>query len=364
MKDSVLLFFADCAVSASIVVTPLFAKGLGASDFDLGLIGATYGLALLFSSYVFGWAADVFGRGRLLKVGLAIAVFIFPLHAFSFNPLCLIALRGLAGFCAGMYPPAVAAHAYEARGRLGRLISFGALGWGVGSLLISFIPLYRDVFLICGALFLASFLISLKLEIKDARLDVPLFPRDVIKRGLPVYLSFFLRHMGANAIWAIFPLFLKEIGANDFWIGVTYATNTFTQFLIMPLVDRFKSSRLVACGLAFSTATFLAYSLAENYLQIVPVQLLLACSWSFLYVGALTYVAERGEERATSIGFLGTVRGLAVTIGPFFGGAISQLYGYRSTMIFAVAGSTSGLALFMGYLARRKRFENRATHQP
>ncbi|MBS7288323.1 MAG: MFS transporter [Candidatus Freyarchaeota archaeon] len=354
VKGGAIFFFSDCAVSASLVVTPLFARSLGASNLEIGLIGAVYGLSLLVSSYLSGWASDVFGRERLLRASLAVAALTFPLQAFSSTPLHFLLVRGVAGFCSGVYPTILAAQGYEESGRLGRIISFGALGWGIGSLFISFTYLYRDVFIASGALFLAGFLVSLKMEIRDTRLSVPLFPRDVIKRGLPVYVSFLLRHTGANAVWAIFPLFLEEIGAGSFWIGVIYATNTFAQFFIMPLIDRFKSSRLVAWGLIFSLLTFTVYLASGSYVHVLPAQLLLALSWSLLYIGSLTYVAERGSERGTAVGVLEMVRGVATTIGPFFGGAVSQVYGYRSTIMFAVAGCVAALALFLTFTIRER----------
>ncbi len=134
-----------------------------------------------------------------------------------------------------------------------------------------------------------------------------------------------------------------------------YASNTFAQFFIMPLIDKFKSSRLVTCGLFFSALTFTAYLVARSYVYVLPAQLLLALSWSLLYIGSLTYVAEKGNERGTAIGFLGTVRGVAVTVGPVFGGAISQIYGYRSTAAFAVVACASALTIFLALTLQAKK---------
>ncbi|MEM2573476.1 MAG: MFS transporter [Candidatus Jordarchaeales archaeon] len=355
IKESAVLLLSDCAVSASLVVVPLFAKSLGASNFEIGLISAVYGFSLLVSSYISGWFSDVFSRGKLLKASLAIAAVVFPLHALSPTPLHLLAVRGLSGICAGIYPTVLAVQGYEKRGRLGSLVSFGALGWGVGSLFISFAYNYKDVFLSSGFLFAAGFLISLKMDVKDVKLNVPFFSWNIVRRGLPVYASFLIRHMSANAVWAVFPLFLEDIGANSFWIGVIYATNTFAQFFIMPFIDRFNSGRLVASGLLFSLLTFVAYFASGNYVHVLLAQLLLALSWSLLYVGSLTYVAERGNERGTAVGFLGTVRGVASTVGPVIGGAVSQAYGYRSTVMFAVVGCAAALALFLTLILRERR---------
>ena len=349
-KPNTIMFFANISLATSFIFVPLFAKSLGASDSQLGFIGMGYGLALLFSSYFFGRAADVTGRKFLLVVGLFCSAVIFVLQPLAPNATVFSITWALAGFCVGIYPQALIAYGYEMRRKMGKFVSFGSLGWGVGQLVAGILAIYWQVFVFAGIFFFLGFLVALRTEVPDVKLKVPLFPKAVIKRNLPVYIAFFMRHTGAYAAWIIFLLFLTQLGASEFWIGILYAINSLSQFFIMRFLDRFRSVVLVAGGLSFSSLVFALFFFSHSFWELLPVQLLLALSWSFLYVGSLKFVAESGVERGTSVGLLNFTQSLSTVIGPLIGGVISQIFGYRYTMLFALCMALAGLAFFTLYL--------------
>jgi hypothetical protein len=64
---SVVNFFLSFATQGSIIFIPLLGVELGASDFQVGLVGAVYGTAFLASSLYSGWKSD--GLGRLVLCG-------------------------------------------------------------------------------------------------------------------------------------------------------------------------------------------------------------------------------------------------------------------------------------------------------
>ena len=154
-----------------------------------------------------------------------------------------------------------------------------------------------------------------------------------------------MRHLGAFAIWAIFPLYLASLGADRFWIGAIYALNSLAQFFIMRKLDRFDGNRLFRWGLVLSALAFLSFALAQDHYQMLPTQIILAFSWSFAYVGALLALTKKNIERATSVGILRSLIGLAGILGPILGGLISQLYGLVEVMYFGVALSLIGFLL-------------------
>jgi len=164
-----------------------------------------------------------------------------------------------------------------------------------------------------------------------------------------------VRHIGANFIWVTYPLFLmNELGADYFWVGVIYGVNAFSQFLVMGGLDRFNSTKLVRAGLALSAVTFLLFSLTENFMQIIPLQIVLAASWSALYVGSLKYVTERSPEKATSMGWLQGMISIAGILGPLIGGYLDIEIGYRYTILIAMILSLVGLVIFQLSKAREK----------
>ena len=182
--------------------------------------------------------------------------------------------------------------------------------------------------------------------ISSPRLSVPFFPKSVIKKNWHLYLSYFMRHTGANCIWIIHPLYIIHLGGDKFWVGAIYTVNTASQFFVMRFVDRFRGKILINAGLILSSITFFVFTLAQNFCQLLPMQVLLACSWSCLYVGSLLYLMRRNVEKATCTGMLDSVISLAAVAGALIGGIISELFDFRATMYVAAALAATGFCLF------------------
>jgi MFS family permease len=344
--------FTNSSVVLSTIFIPLFAQSLGATPVAVGMLVGIYNLMLFVSSTFFGRLSDIHERKLFIVLGLVTSAVVIALHIFIRTLPSMFLLRALAGLCGGIFPAALMALVYEKKnGLLGRFTAYGSLGWGIGSIVAGVLAVYNRLFLLAALFYLVSFFIGLSLKEEKQPQKLPLFPWDVIKRNLSVYLSFFLRHTGAFAIWAIFPLYLAYLGANKFWIGVIYALNAVGQFLIMPHLDRFKSTRLVDGGLILSIVTFIIFALCRNYKQILPAQLLLALSWSALYLGSLKYLMERNVERSTSIGIFNSLSGLSGIVGPILGGVAGN-FGYRAVMILAAVMSLAGFILPKIYSSR------------
>jgi len=355
------LLLSNTALSASLIFIPNLAKDLGASDTEIGVIGAIYGIAVFISSYFFGRASDVYDRKFIIRLGLFASAISFFLQVladpyfvlpFWTNPQLLAVARGLAGFSIGIFPPALAAFVYESANPLGRYSSFGALGWSIGTFVAGLFTFYWNAFALSSGCLWLAFLISLSIkEIPSPRIRVPFFPKDIIKKNWHVYLSFFLRHTGANCIWVIYPLFIASIvpgtDVDKFWIGVMYTVNTATQFIVMPFLDKLKDKILIYTGLTLSLLTFLFFTLTQDYLQLLPMQVLLACSWSSIYVGSLVYLMRHNKEKATCAGILSSMISLAMVAGSLLGGVISQLFEYRATMYIAATLTTIGFIFFI-----------------
>jgi MFS family permease len=216
-----------------------------------------------------------------------------------------------------------------------------------GTVVAGLISLYSGVFIMSSLFFLVAFIIALRMSpVNNTHLEVPFFPKALVKRNWYVYLAFFTRHSGANAIWVIYPLFILSVGGNEFWIGVIYFVNAVSQFLIMQLLGRFSDRRLLSAGFLLSTASFMAISLSTSFYWLLPTQFLLGSAWSCLYVGSLVFLMKHNIEKATSAGMLNSVSNLSTVVGSLLGGILSQFYGYLSTMYFAAATSIFGYFLF------------------
>jgi MFS family permease len=368
VKTYAVQMMSSAALFASMFLIPMVLKDeLGVPEAGIGLVVAAYATALLLSAWAFGRLADVRGRRKLLQAGLLICTVVSALQFFARTTESLIAIRVVMGFVAGIFPGALMAYAYEATGKAGKFASFGALGWGIGTLGAGVVAVWSlfAPFLVSTALFAIAFLVSLTMPFpKEVHLKVPLFPKEVIKRNGATYAAMLLRHTGANMIWVIYPIFLAEINPDPFWIGVVYTVNAGTQFVIMQLLDKFDGRRLLAWGLALSALTFFLFSISREGWMILLDQVVLGSSWACTYVGALKCILEKNVERSTSSGLLDSTLSLSMIIGSIIGGAVAGLFGHVATMWVAMLMAIVALVLHATVLNGRTRAASAQTPGP
>ncbi len=356
MQANIIQFLSNIALSASFLFIPNLARDLGATNAQIGLIVAVYAAATFAASYIFGRLSDIYGRKLFISLGLGICAVTFLLQAladpyfvapFLADPWFLAVARGLAGFSLGIFPAALIVYVYDTAGEVGKFSSFGALGWAVGTFGAGLIAFYYGIFILSSACYLLAFLVSFTIKLADEnRLRVPFFPKDLLKKNQYVYAPFLIRHIGANCIWVIYPLFIASLGVDKFSIGIIYTVNTATQFVVMRFLSRFKEKPLINTGLMLAIVTFLSLTIAQSFLHLLPIQVLLACSWSCIYVGSLTYLMKNNVERATSAGILSSVVSVSQVLGALIGGVISQFFGFKAPMFVAAALTTVAFGLF------------------
>ena len=352
---------ANVATSASWVFIPIFAFELGASDWQVGLIVGAWGTARFISSFIFGRVADIYGRQFVLWLGLSTAAVAFFLQGFAQSPFMLMLLRGTAGFTVGIFPAALYAYVHDTGHRVGKFTAYEALGWGLGSLIAAVTSVYWaffilsahfsihwGVFTLSSVVLFAALIISLKLPtVRTRPVMVPRIPLKLIKRNGNIYLAYFIRHTAAMSIWTIFPLYLTELGASLFWIAMMMAVNACSQFFIMHFLDRFRSIDLIAVGILVASLTFFPFTMATNYYQVLVMHIMIAVSWSSMYVGSLNHLLESNAEKATATGLLNSAVSLAGIIGPLLGGITAELFGYRVVLFNAAALALASFFIFV-----------------
>jgi MFS family permease len=347
------IFLAQTSVTLSMMFIPLLAKEFGVPHFQLGLIGMAYGLASFFSFSLFGRLSDLTGKRKIfIQVGLAVSSMAFLLQLLMRDAKSMFLIRSLAGFSIGVFTFPLLAYVSKLSGyreKVGWYAGFGSLGWCAGYFIAGALSDPFSAFLLAGIFLAAGFFISFPLsEVEKTRVRISPF-LNVVRRNHAIYITYFLRHTGAQTIWIIFPLYLLELGASVFWIGVIHGINTLTQFFVMGFLGRralkAEDERLIRLGLVFSSIVFLMYFFMSSYVQVIPVQLLLGVGWSSLYVGSLLHLLKKNVEKATSTGVLGSIISLAQVAGPLLGGIISQAFGLRAVMLVACGLTLSGLAV-------------------
>ncbi|MBS4015281.1 MAG: MFS transporter [Candidatus Latescibacteria bacterium] len=339
-------FLANLAPTLVLIYVPLIAQSYGAAPAKVGLVVATYHAMVFAAGLLFGRLADLRGRKNFIVLGLGLSTIAFTSHLLINDITSLFIIRAVAGFSIGIFPAALLTYAYEKNNTLGRFSAIGSLGWGIGSILAGIVAVYYRLFILAGLFYFVTFLLAIfRLQKTPAVVKQTFWDLSVIKKNWRIYLTFLLRHAGAFGIWAIYPIFLASLGANKFWIGIIYSINAFGQFLFLPLLDRYKSTKLITTGLICSIVTFVIFSLCQNHWQILPFQVLLAFAWSCLYLGTLKYLMEHNEERATAVGGFNSLMSLSGIIGPLLGGVIGT-FGYRPVMLSAAVLTASSFLVF------------------
>ena len=352
LKTETIQVMAGAAMLSAFTYVPILAREhLGIPEIYVTILVGGYASASFIASYIFGRAGDVYGRRVVIRLGLLLSTITFGLLLFTSSYESLLVVRVLNGFCMGMYPGALAAYAFESKMKMGRFATWGATGWGVGTLFAGYAAGFNIyyAFLMSTIFLTIAFASALTLhEAPRETVKVPWFPVDTFKRNASIYLAVFLRHSTANAIWTLWPLFLFDLGGDPFSIAVVQATNSIAQVLFMvTITDRIDSKKLISIGLISSALTFIWFPLARNILEIMPSQILLGFAWAMLYVGALKYVTENNKERSTAAGLLTSVLALSGVAGPIMAAIIYTVWpGYVSIMLFAAVMSIVAFGLF------------------
>ena len=361
---------AGAATLSAFTYVPILAREyLGISPLWITFIVGGYAAASFVASYIFGRAGDVYGRRIVIRLGLFLATISFGLLLISTSLEILFIVRLINGFCIGMYPGALAAYAYESKMKMGRFATWGAAGWGFGTLFAGYAAGF-DIyyaFVMSTLFFIVAFASALTLpKMPRINVKVPWFPIKTFKKNMHIYLAVLLRHGSAYAIWTLWPLFLYDIGGTPFTIAIVQATNAISQVVFMATItDRFESKTLVAIGLLSSAVTFAWFPFARSIIEILPSQILLGFAWACLYVGSLKFVTENNEDRSTASGLLTSMLSLSGVIGPIIAASIYSIWpGYVPIMLFAVMISLISLGIFWYNTHKQSYTENQETDIP
>ncbi|MBX8634414.1 MAG: MFS transporter [Candidatus Thermoplasmatota archaeon] len=348
----------NIAYTSSTLFIPVYASEIGASSAEIGAIVASYSVALLVSNYTLGRLSDIYGRRPVLMISLLFASLMAFLQLLADSPAELLAVRFLLGLSAGSSSSLIA-YAIDLKRDLGSFSSFASLGSAIGQGFAGIViylfagksigrELLSPVFALSAILLFATFFVSLGApELRRRRGRMHFFPRGVFSKGRAAYISLSLRHFGATAIWAIFPIFSLELTPSYYpysvrlaLVSFIYVLNSVVQVLSMRFLTRGMQPRyLVQLGIALSSVTFVSFAFARNFDELAATQVLLGVAWAFMYVGGLRYVVERSSERGASAGMLASLMALSGIGGPLAGG------------VLATSAVSLGFSLFNGYIA-------------
>lgn len=368
------------AVSAAFIgigmvlpVRILYAQSRGASLAIIGAMASSFLLSNFIFQYPTGWLADLWGRKRMIVVGLVCQAILSIVYIFVTDPVLFVVLRFGEGIVAASVLPsarAIVAQSVpterqgEAYGIFGAFMNAGfLLGPAIGGLVASYG--YASAFVGSCVFRLAALAVVLlfvqaggRTSIEDrqrarsvpwrALLTLPLLGVYVLTFGDNLYFGFELTLM---------PLWMRHhLGASVTFIGLTYAVWALPNIVGSPIGGRIadrvrRSSMIILFGLA-QVPIYTAYGLANSILPVMVVSALHGAVYSLMQPAVDAHLAASSPvaARARAQGMYSAI-GLSSAF--IASNALPPLYGLNFRLpLFIMAGGFGLCVLVGGTLVR------------
>jgi len=351
----VTIFLTSTGLGTSTFLLPVYAEDLGATYFDLGLIGAVGSIIYTLVTMVSGYLLDRFERVRLYLLFTLVGAVVVLMLAGTSRVMEVLVMRGLLG--------AVSATFWVTASTLTALISPpGALtqsmgrynlawitGFTVGPFLgglISGAYGFQALFTTLSAMVLLSVLIIWqrvwrRIELQNApserRLDL-----SALRELVWAYLTLVPFTMVLGIYMAIIPGHMRVVGLAPALIGLLLTTTNGVRGACFLSVEKFVgwgARRSLYLASFLLTASMLTVSSARSTMGFALPLVLYGVVAGIVTPVVLDYIAKRTPREAlgTAMGAHEGIYGVGMFVGPLVGEAVAEAY-QPSTLYLVLAG--------------------------
>ena len=333
---------------------PLFLAELGISTALIGLVYNIRNIEQSILRLIAGSLSDVFGRKRLIMIGLVLIASVPFIYSISWDmwlPIVAMFVSGLGlslffppseAYASSLYPPE---RVGEAMGKYHMSWAISSvIGPSVGGFLALLIPGYRQIFIMAGLVSMTAIFIFVFLtrgdhekrngdEASGATKKLSELP-STVKRLLkkkPVVAGSAAVFAHAFCHWGLpmfVPLFAARLGYNEAVIGLALTANALMTAISLPIVggisDRVGRFTPIAIGLFVSVAAFALLPHVQAAWMLIAIMALLGlCAvLEFPVSQAVMMESLPLEDRGSATGVWGMMMSLGGTIGVFAMSAI------------------------------------------
>jgi DHA1 family multidrug resistance protein-like MFS transporter len=162
--------------------------------------------------------------------------------------------------------------------------------------------------------------------------------------------------LGFGIVVPLLPIYAEQMGASDLQIGFINAGFSLMILIALPIIgrlsDRFGRKKFLIAGLSTLTVASLAFIWAQNPFQLILVRIFQGIGASMHLPIAQAYLGDitpKGEE-GRWMGHFNAILFSSMSIGPFFGGALTDLFSASTTFLVMAALCFIGLVATLIFL--------------
>ena len=354
-RNLVSSFNADLIIPIYSVLLPLLAYTLGASVFEIGLVGGAANAVYCFMPFVMGRIADRDGiRKFFVTSSFAILLIVSVSYVFIQNPVVLIIARVFEGIGWAMLWPAIEAAIRDSMPDAKKALSLFNFTWSgaaaIGPLVglaVIFFSTLRVAFVVTSILMFATLILNtgalLKKQshtvvVQDSQpAETVLVAEPDSRFGAKFYLpSMALAAVSSGVMYTFLASYAKSIGVSINLVWIATFMFAFARFLMYVLTvrDKFRSLILDRKNRARNTVVSLAILSLSGLLVLIhdstgAVYIVAYCiagaSYSVVYLLSQTAIIADATplKVGRSAGMFESSIGVGQFFGPAIGGAIS-----------------------------------------
>jgi len=359
---------------------PFYALRLGGQAWIVGPLVASFSVAQLASSPLWGRVSDRYGRRPTLLIGLSAAAIAYVIFGFANSIWLLFASRLVQG-AGGGTTGVVQAYVSDATdpgqrvrglGWLSASTNLGVMiGPAIGSLASHWGPaapgLCAAALCLCNVLFAWTFLPETnaalgrpRRSIRTAMLEVVHHPTAPQPRLIWIYAGGMLAQGSFTAVLALylkyrFGVTVQTIGY--FFVYTGFLSVVLRAVILGPLVDRFGETRLLRTGAVLLMLAMLLFPVPHSIPALALVLTLFPAGTALLFPAVTALVSHESDPRelGQTMGVQQAFGGVARVAGPMWATAVFQVLGPVYPFLIA-----AGILAVNGGLAFRVPIASRA----
>ena len=359
-----------------VPLLPLYARELGATGPQLGMIFAGYGIVNTVATPIVGRLSDLKGRKAFLCGGLLF----YTLLSFSYTLISgigqLIAIRFVQGIAGALVFPISMAYIGDLapENEEGKWMGYANAaffsGFGVGPLLGGVLTEYvgrNFSFYTMGAFCLLALLITIPFlpEIKKrktqerAKLSLKEMGASSTIRG--IFTFRFVQAMGRASLTTFLPLFAaNQAGLGPALTGTLLAVNMLSITLLaapagLLIADRFNRRTLIIAGSMLYMVSLALIPLSASFWLLILLCIPRGIGGAISMTAASALTVEEGRRfgMGSTMSILMMAMGIGMAIGPVAAGVISDWLSVGSTFYFGAGVIFVGTIVF-SWLTRQQ----------